>query len=51
VIDALRAILTDDTLRLEPLTEADREPLRAACAIDTDIWQMYFWNRSMAISI
>jgi RimJ/RimL family protein N-acetyltransferase len=43
VIDALRAILTDDTLRQEPLTEADREPLRAACAIDTDIWQMYFW--------
>jgi len=39
--DALRATLVEDDLRLEPLVEAHREPLRAACAADPDIWAIY----------
>jgi RimJ/RimL family protein N-acetyltransferase len=38
---ALVAVLRDGTAHLEPLAEAHREPLRAACAADPDIWQMY----------
>jgi RimJ/RimL family protein N-acetyltransferase len=33
--------LADGTLRLEPLDDAHREPLRAACAADAEIWQIY----------
>ena len=33
--------MTDGNLRLEPVAEAHREPLRAACAEDAGIWQIY----------
>ena len=33
--------LGDDTLQLEPLVEAHREGLRAACQADPDIWAVY----------
>ena len=33
--------MTDGDLRLEPLAETHREPLRRACAEDPDIWQIY----------
>jgi RimJ/RimL family protein N-acetyltransferase len=38
---ALVAVLGDGVVHLEPLAECHREPLRAACAADPDIWQMY----------
>lgn len=38
---ALYVPLSDDDLRLELLCEAHREPLRAACALDREIWQIY----------
>ena len=37
----LSAALEAGELRLEPLEERHREDLRAACAEDADIWQMY----------
>ena len=39
--EALRTILADGDLRLEPLAEAHREALRIACAADPDIWAIY----------
>ena len=33
--------MTDGTLALVPLTEAHREDLRATCAADTQIWEVY----------
>jgi RimJ/RimL family protein N-acetyltransferase len=33
--------MSDAELSLEPLAEAHREPLRAACAEDPDIWAIY----------
>jgi RimJ/RimL family protein N-acetyltransferase len=36
--------LADGDLRLEILSEAHREPLRAACACDTEIWHIYPFN-------
>lgn len=33
--------LSDGNVRLEPRTEAHREGLRAACAADPDIWDIY----------
>jgi RimJ/RimL family protein N-acetyltransferase len=33
--------MRDGTIRLEPLGEEHREPLRAACAEDPDIWHIY----------
>jgi RimJ/RimL family protein N-acetyltransferase len=36
--------LSDDDLALEPLAETHRDALRAACAADTDIWQIYSTN-------
>ena len=33
--------MADGELRLEPLSEAHREPLRRACAEDPDIWAIY----------
>ncbi|WP_414900818.1 GNAT family N-acetyltransferase [Sphingomonas flavalba] len=39
--DALRRPPTDGTLRLEPLVEAHRAALGAACAEDPDIWAIY----------
>lgn len=38
---ALRATLTDGDLQLVPFGEAHREPLRAACAEDREIWAIY----------
>ncbi len=38
---ALYAVLAADDLQLEPLTETHREGLRAACAADTEIWDIY----------
>ena len=37
----LSAVLEDGALRLEPLEERHRADLRAACAEDAAIWQMY----------
>jgi RimJ/RimL family protein N-acetyltransferase len=37
----LASPMADGDVRLEPLTEAHREPLRRACAEDPDIWQIY----------
>jgi RimJ/RimL family protein N-acetyltransferase len=42
--EALYQPLMEGDLRLEILAEAHREPLRAACARDTDIWQIYPFN-------
>ncbi len=39
--DGLHAALADGDLRLELLAEQHREPLRAACARDAEIWQIY----------
>jgi RimJ/RimL family protein N-acetyltransferase len=33
--------MQDGEVRLEPLAEAHREPLRSACAEDPDIWAIY----------
>ncbi|MFM9936592.1 MAG: GNAT family N-acetyltransferase [Novosphingobium sp.] len=38
---ALYVVLTKGDLRLQPLAEAHREGLRAACAQDTEIWDIY----------
>lgn len=38
----LAAPMTGDGVRGEPMTEAHREPLRAACAEDPDLWQLYY---------
>lgn len=38
--DAVAAELADEHVRLAPITEADREPLRAQ-AIDPDIWRYF----------
>ncbi|WP_206366227.1 GNAT family N-acetyltransferase [Sphingomonas flavalba] len=39
--EALRHPPADGTLRLEPLAEAHRAALAAACAEDADIWAIY----------
>jgi RimJ/RimL family protein N-acetyltransferase len=33
--------MADGDLRLDPLAEAHREALKAACALDLDIWRIY----------
>lgn len=38
----LAAPMTGDGCRAEPMTEAHREQLRAACAEDPDLWQIYY---------
>lgn len=38
---ALFVPLVDGDLRLDPLVEEDREPLRRACAEDAEIWGIY----------
>ena len=38
---ALYTVLEEGDLRLEPLAEAHREGLRAACAQDSEIWEIY----------
>ncbi|PXW70068.1 RimJ/RimL family protein N-acetyltransferase [Blastomonas natatoria] len=40
-MSALRTVLMDGDLRLEPLANYHVEPLRAACARDQDIWNIY----------
>ena len=40
-IDNLGAPMADGELRLEPMAEAHRADLKAACAEDPDIWQIY----------
>ncbi|MGI8704187.1 MAG: GNAT family N-acetyltransferase [Sphingomicrobium sp.] len=37
----LAAAIRGDNCHAEPLTETHRDPLRAACAEDRDIWQVY----------
>ena len=39
---ALGAPMAGENCRAEPLTEAHRKDLRAACAEDPDIWQIYY---------
>jgi len=39
--DGLYRALADGDLMLEPLAESHREPLRAACAEDRAIWEIY----------
>ena len=39
--DGLYVLLEDGELRLEPLSAHHREGLRAACAEDVEIWQIY----------
>ena len=42
VVAALSALMAGDkAIRLEMVSEAHREPLRAACAQDQDIWEIY----------
>jgi len=41
VATGLHAPLRDGDLSLEPLIEAHREELRAACAADTEVWVMF----------
>ncbi len=38
---SLGAPMADGEVRLEPLAEVHREPLRRACADDPDIWEIY----------
>ena len=38
----LAAPMTGDGFRAEPMTEAHRELLRAACAEDPDLWSIYY---------
>ncbi|MGB5724942.1 MAG: GNAT family protein [Parasphingorhabdus sp.] len=40
-MDELSAILEQSPVRLEPLAEHHLEPLRAACAEDQEIWDIY----------
>ena len=42
--DELRRPMTGDGCRAEPFSEAYREPLKAACAEDGEIWQIYANN-------
>jgi RimJ/RimL family protein N-acetyltransferase len=39
-----RALLEGRFVRLEPLMEAHRKGLRAACAADQEIWAIYPWS-------
>ena len=41
---ALGAAMQTGDLRLEPLAEEHRAALKAACAEDLDIWQIYAWS-------
>lgn len=40
-VEGLRVELSDGGVRLVPLAEHHFEPLRAACAEDPDIWEIY----------
>lgn len=39
--DGLHALMASGDVRLEPLAEAHREALKAACAEDPEIWEIY----------
>ncbi len=41
-MDLRAAVLENPFVRLEPLAETHREPLRAACAADQEIWQALY---------
>ncbi len=41
MIDQLGEPISGDGCRAEPFAEKHRDPLRAACAEDRDIWQIY----------
>lgn len=41
MLERLYVELADGALRLVKLSEAHREPLRAACAADPDVWTIY----------
>ncbi|HZF95927.1 MAG TPA: GNAT family protein [Allosphingosinicella sp.] len=41
MIDDLSAPMADGELRLEPMAEAHREGLKAACAEDGEVWRIY----------
>ena len=43
-LERLAEPMTGDGCRAEPMTEAHREPLRAACAEDGEIWAIYANN-------
>jgi RimJ/RimL family protein N-acetyltransferase len=43
-MSALDAPMSGEKCRAEPFAEADRETLKAACAEDGDIWQLYANN-------
>lgn len=43
-LDRLAKPMTGDNCRAEPFSEKYRETLRAACAEDGDIWQIYSWS-------
>lgn len=40
-MSGLETVLADGDVRLEPMADHHAEPLRAACARDPDIWQIY----------
>lgn len=40
-VEALSVVLEDPLVRLEPLAAHHIEPLRAACARDREIWEIY----------
>ena len=40
-MEQLRTVLSNDLVRLEPLGPEHLEPLRAACAEDQEIWEIY----------
>lgn len=40
-MSVLRTVLEDGDVRLEPMADHHIEPLRAACARDPDIWDIY----------
>lgn len=40
-IEALCVPIANRRVQLQPIAEAHREPLRAACAADRDIWDIY----------
>ncbi|HEX8194291.1 MAG TPA: GNAT family protein [Allosphingosinicella sp.] len=41
MIETLSAPMADGELRLEPMAEAHRDGLKAACAEDGDVWRIY----------
>jgi RimJ/RimL family protein N-acetyltransferase len=43
-LDRLAEPMTGDNCRAEPFSETCRDPLRAACAEDREIWQIYSIN-------